>query len=143
MKRKKRADVTLSFTSMTDMVFLLLTFFIIGTVFGNDTRLKINLPSSKTVQPTEKHEPKRIVIEVNQAGEIAMNGEIVTLEQLDVKLGELVQQEPDLISEHVVVLKADKAVEYGQVVKVLGICMSHNLYKLGMSALLENQNEPS
>ncbi len=135
MKRKKKEQLFLNLTSMTDMVFLLLIFFIIGTSFTGETKLKINLPDSKVVQEEQKKKPNKIIIELSKDNQMVLNDKLITFEQLDLQLGELAKKHAD----NIVVLKADKVVEYGRVVKVLGICMSHNLDKLGMAALLEKE----
>ena len=86
MKRKKPDEITLSFTSMTDMVFLLLTFFMIGVSFsGENTKLDVNLPKSKAVSKSVV--PKAatpFTIEIDRNDNLALNGDIITFEELDV-----------------------------------------------------------
>lgn len=136
MKRKPKKDLWMNLTSMTDMVFLLLTFFIIGTSFGAESKLKLKLPSSKVVKIEERSEPKKITIEVGLNDQIALNGEMVTMEELDMKLAALASEDTDVP----VILKGDKGVDYGRIIKVIGFCMSHNLTKFGMAALPEEKS---
>ena len=124
---------------MTDMVFLLLTFFIIGVSFsGENTKLDVNLPKSKSITKTipQKNEP--FTIEIDDNDNLALNGKVVTMEELDLKLAEQSQKDP----EQIITIKGDKAVPYGRVVKVLGLCLHYNLTKISVAALLQQPGEP-
>lgn len=74
-QRKKREKVDISITSMIDVVFLLLIFFMVTTSFSRQTELKINLPE---VNGTESDDyPKTVTLEIDAKGTynlIASNG---------------------------------------------------------------------
>ena len=73
------------------------------------------------------------IIEIAADERLALNGKIVTIDELDDKLSEIGRKNPDQI----VVIKADNMVNYGRVIRVMGICKDNNLEKLGMAALPE------
>ena len=131
MAKRSSVKANLELTSLIDVVFLLLIFFMIATTFAKiTTKLDIQLPKARAVVPQENQET---VIEIAADEQLALNGKKVTLEELDEKLAEIGRTKPD----QVVVIKADNVVNYGRVIRVMGLCKSHNLEKLGMAALPE------
>lgn len=128
---RKRVQANLELTSLIDVVFLLLIFFMISTTFAKIvTKLDIQLPKARAVVPQDKEDT---VIEIAADERLALNGKIVTIDELDEKLSEIGRKNPDQI----VVIKADNMVNYGRVIRVMGICKDNNLEKLGMAALPE------
>ena len=127
--KKKRCEIQL--TSLIDVVFQLLIFFMITTTFSKVvTKLDVKLPEAKAVVEQRK---KNTIIEISLDGKVAFNGNLVTYPQLNNRLEEVAQVNP----EEVVIIKADKAVEYGLVVRAIGMCKSHRLNKIAMAALQE------
>jgi len=134
MKYKKKEDLWLNLTSMTDMVFLLLTFFMISVSFTGETnRLKIKLPTSKYVEKPDVEHVKKVVIECSGKNEIAINGEKVAFSGVD----NAIKQLADGTGEQIVIVRADKDVKYSLIVKILGIAKSYNLSKISMEAVRE------
>ncbi len=128
---RKRVEASLELTSLIDVVFLLLIFFMLSTTFAKIvTKLDIQLPRARAVVPQDKEDT---VIEIAANEQLALNGKKVTIDELDEKLSEIGRKNPDQI----VVIKADHMVNYGRVIKVMGICKDNNLEKLGMAALPE------
>ena len=97
-KTSKRGHHTmneLNITPLLDLVFVLLVIFIITTpqLVNN---LEINLPSGKPPPADNKPKPKPNRINVNDAGQIALNDEVVTVPQLKTKLAALKAGNPEL-----------------------------------------------
>lgn len=98
---------------MIDVIFAILTFFIVSTLFLTRSEgLPVNLPSASTAksQPSTK-----ITVSIKPDGEIALNRKPIQLEALEQAVSSLV--EPN--SEPLVIVNADKRVEHGQVVSVM------------------------
>ena len=115
--------------SLVDVVFLLLIFFMLTTTFSEVlTKLDVKLPEARAVV---EQKTKNTIIEIAEDGRLAMDGNLITLEDMDQKLAKLAQEKPD----ETVIIKADKNVIYGKVIEIMGICKSYNLNKLGMAAL--------
>jgi biopolymer transport protein ExbD len=126
-------DVGLNLPSLVDVVFLLLIFFMLTTTFSQVlTKLDIKLPQARAVVEQKKQDT---IIEIAQDGKLAYNGDLITLEDLDKKLAQLAQEKPD----ETIIIKADKDVIYGEVIKIMGICKGYNLNKLAMAALEEQK----
>lgn len=98
---------------LIDVVFAILTFFIVSTLFLTRSEgLSVNLPSASTAksQPSTK-----ITVSIKPDGEIALNRKPIQLEALQEAVRSLV--EPN--SESLVIINADEKVDHGQVVSVM------------------------
>ncbi len=129
MARRARSeeDVTLSMTPLLDVVLLLLIFYMVTTAFI-DREIELQLPESDaSAIPEEK---RKFTIEIGTGeGEIALNGELVTLGQLDRTIA--AEAEADNIQS--VEIRADKFVIHGRVVEVLGIVKKHGVEAVGIA----------
>jgi len=98
---------------MIDVIFAILTFFIISTLFLTRSEgLSVNLPSATTAkaQPSTK-----ITVSIKPDGEITLNRKPIQLEALQEAVRSLVQPN----SESLVIINADEKVDHGQVVSVM------------------------
>jgi len=128
MHRRKKKEMWLQLTSMTDMIFLLLIFFIVTTTFKKlESKLDVKVPKAKGVTEIKK---KEVVIEIGRNAKLALNGNLTNLKELEKKLYNIYIKNPSQL----IVIKADRLVRYERVVKVMGLCKSSNLENLGMAA---------
>jgi biopolymer transport protein ExbD len=104
-------------TSLIDVIFLLLIFFMVTYSLPDIYRKKldIQLPESKAADAQEK-ERKRIQIEMDRGGQIALNGETVSLTELETRL-----KGPEAKGV-TAVIRADRRLSHGDVTYVLGLC---------------------
>ena len=115
---------TFSMASMTDVIFLLLIFFMVTSTFVFPTGLEVNLPQSteqSAVKPVTK-----VYIDANDSISAATadaQPQPVTLQALPTFLK--MAQEQD--STGFVALYADRDVPYGRIVEVLGVGTENNL----------------
>lgn len=122
--RKKREPLTQDLTPLIDVVFLLLIFFLVSAVF-KDEDLAILLQLPKTDNVIAKKEKSELNIELNET-QIALNGEIVTSEELDAQLfNERNKKVP-------IILKVDNEVTYQKLISIIDIFQKHNLVNFSM-----------
>ena len=115
-RRDMDNDIPLELTSMTDIVFLLLIFFMISTTFVDLGRhLDIQLPETKAGQTTS--ETQRHVIEMGVPNILQLDGQPVRMEDIPQRLG----QSPSGADTRSVIIRADKRLSYGEVMTVLGL----------------------
>jgi biopolymer transport protein ExbD len=118
MKLRSRSKATAKFemSSMTDLVFLLLIFFMLITtlVVPNVNTLKLLLPSSKTATPTEN---LTVSVAIDERLAYYVDGRPVTLGGLEASLRDFIagRQDP------VVVLHTARSVPIENVVSVMDI----------------------
>ena len=98
---------------MIDVIFSILAFFIISTLFLSRSQgLSVDLPSAQTSEPKQTAE---INITIEPDGDLFLDRQPIQLEQLQDALTEKIT--PD--SESLVIINADTKVEHGTVVKVM------------------------
>jgi len=130
MRRKARETITPDITPLIDVVFILLIFFIVTSVFKKEElALVLNLPSSKA-QELEV-EPKEVSLEINK-DKLAIYGKEISFEELDIKLAEIKDKKKNII------VRIDKDVVYERIVKVLDNLQKHELNNL---SLVTKKNE--
>jgi biopolymer transport protein ExbD len=72
-KRNLRADVHIDLTSLIDVVFILLLFFMLSTSFNRSTSLIVNLPEASGEEVTNG--PLQIDVSIDRTGAFAVNGQ--------------------------------------------------------------------
>jgi biopolymer transport protein ExbD len=115
--KKSEEDYNINLPSMTDIIFLLLIFFMVATVLKDSTRrLDVQLPQARSGQAAEA---RHLTIEMAADGSLSLNGELVTQEQLEQHL-----QPTGADGQRSVVIKADKRLLYGRVIDIMGLCQA-------------------
>jgi biopolymer transport protein ExbD len=105
-------------TPMIDMVFLLLTFFLVATTFHQEEReMDIALPYANAAAPISAllHE---FVVNVAGDGGVIVSGKTIDAEQLKAMVAETVKLNPD----QKVTVRGDRNTPYAAIAKVLDIC---------------------
>ena len=127
---KRREPLGIDLTPVVDVVFILLIFFIVSSVFKKDElALMLDLPTSEA-QALEVKE-NEIFIELSPS-KLAIKGIEVSFESLEDNLKEIKDKKKSVI------VRIDKKVEYERVVKVLDLLQKYNLNNL---ALVTNNAE--
>jgi biopolymer transport protein ExbD len=105
---------TFSVSSMTDVVMLLLIFFLLSSSFVMHSGIKVQLPNAET---GDIQAEKNIVVSLTDRGQLYVNSQQVTLEQLGRALARTLQAEPATM----VVVQADRNVTLQNTVQVIDI----------------------
>jgi biopolymer transport protein ExbD len=122
---KRREPLTPDLTPLVDVVFILLIFFIVTSVFKKEElALMLDLPKSQAKMLQVKKE--QITIEVNTKS-LAYNGKIITFEELDIRLKSI-----DKKIDNPIIVRIDKNVVYEKVVKVLDLLQQNDLNNLAL-----------
>lgn len=124
-RRRRREQLAMDLTPLIDMVFLLLVFFLVTSVFKKD-ELALLLKLPKTEQGTGKEEKKleQLTIELSN-NEIAVNGKKSTMEELPETFKKTAK-------ESLVNLRVDGEVQYQRLVKVLDLLQLHKLENISL-----------
>ena len=105
---------TFSFSSLTDIVMLLLIFFLLSSSFIIQPGIKVKLPISDTAESTNE---KNITITLTKKGLIYINYDQVSITDLPAKWNQLMAINP----EQAIIIRADKGVTIEQTVAILDI----------------------
>jgi biopolymer transport protein ExbD len=101
-----------SYSSLTDIVMLLLIFFLLTSQFVIQTGVKVKLPGSKI---NEQSAPSNLIITITSDGAVFLGQEPVALDQLPAKLSVLKTKS----TEDNLIIRADKSVALDLVIKVI------------------------
>lgn len=126
LKRRAKVDSSFSMASMTDIIFLLLIFFMLSSTVVVPNAIKVTLPQSK--KQTAAKPLTRVTIDANLNYYVAFgkNKEAqVTFDELTPFLQESYVKEPEMY----VALYADETVPYKEIVKILNIA-NENKFKM-------------
>ncbi len=137
LKRRSKISPNFSMASMTDVIFLLLIFFMITSTVVSPNAIKVLLPQGK--QQTSAKPLSRVVIDKELNYYVAFGNEKETqiaLEQLTSFLQDYAQREPEMF----VALYADETVPYREIVKVLNIA-NDNKFKMVLATRPPERNK--
>ena len=98
--------------SMADITFLLIIFFMVGTVFNVDRGIEMRLPQSKVQQDISE---ENVVISVDAEKKIFIDGESTNLKGIGKSAADRILGHP----ERFVLLKSDRSVPYSIVIDIL------------------------
>ncbi|BAU75105.1 ExbD/TolR family protein [Metapseudomonas furukawaii] len=70
-----REEVFLNLTSLIDVIFVLLLFFVVTTTFTKPSQLKIELPEAVSGTPPEETQLKTLELSIGADGQYALNGQ--------------------------------------------------------------------
>ena len=127
---KRRESLGLDLTPVIDVVFILLIFFIVSSVFKKDElALILDLPSSQAKEM--KIDKTQVFIELSSE-KLAIKGIEVSFNSLEDNLKAIEDKNKSVI------VRIDKKVEYQRVIKVLDLLQKYNLTNL---ALVTNEEE--
>jgi biopolymer transport protein ExbD len=127
--RQHKPEIQMS--ALIDIVFLLLLFYAVTTTFVSDERLKLKLPEAKTAEDAGvSREEKPPEVKVAADGTIWIDDRIVPESELENRIRQLVERAPD----DGIILKGDRAADYGVIVHVLDIARSVGAKGIQMSA---------
>ena len=113
-EKKSRYQIQMPLTSLIDIIFLLLIYFLLTTNFMVDEGIKIKLPQAKASAPQTEQE---ITIYIDREGRAFLENQEVPLGNLFERLKEMIGGRKDKL----VVIKADRSVILNKAVKVMDV----------------------
>ena len=121
LKTKNKVSPNFNMSSMTDIVFLLLIFFMLTSTLVSPNALKLLLPNSKA----KTLEKQTLSVSITEEIEYYIENRQINIENLERELITLLSEK----IEPGIVLHADKTVDIEHAVKVMDIAYRNN-YKL-------------
>ncbi|MFB3058014.1 MAG: ExbD/TolR family protein [Ignavibacteriaceae bacterium] len=111
-----------SYSSLTDIVLLLVIFFLLTSQFVIHTGVKVKLPGSRI---NEQAEPTQLVVTITSENAVYIGSEQIGIDQLSLKLNESLQ----INDQNNLVIRADKTVQIDIVIKVIDAAKSVGIGK--------------
>ncbi len=129
-REKKRLVAEINITPFTDVILVLLVIFMITTPLISQTAIQVKLPEVSRARPAMKA-ASRADITVTDSGAIYLDKELMSEKKLRDKIALLHKENPDIS----VVLRADKAVKFKYIVKVLDLLTELEVKNLNIAAI--------
>lgn len=124
---RKGRSLIINVTSLIDVMFLLLIFFMVTSTFRNQPAINLVLPRSSTAAETVD---TPTILFLTEAGEVFLNDTRVPRDQLPGALAQLhVTTGDDRI-----VLRADQAASHGRVVELIDTIKESGFTRVSLSA---------
>lgn len=115
LKSRHKVDPSFNMSSMTDVVFLLLIFFMLTSSFITPSALPVSLPSSTTSPITLQ----KVVLTVTADKRYFVDEKEVSFSELKQALKAKLSK--DDVDDNVIVVHADKELKYNDVIEVAGV----------------------
>jgi biopolymer transport protein ExbD len=123
LQARPRRKVVINITSLIDVIFMLLLFFMITSTFLEQPGIKLELP---TAQTSTHAEPQEYVLTVDKKGELFLNRRPLAMADLE---AEIKKAMPDM-KDAALVLKADQEISHGLVVRIMDLAKRGGVRKL-------------
>ncbi|RPH48955.1 MAG: biopolymer transporter ExbD [Desulfobacteraceae bacterium] len=122
-KKRPPYSIQMPLTSLIDIVFLLLIYFLLTTNFMVDEGISIKLPQAKASAPQTR---KEITVYVDKDGQPYLDNQPVPLDLLFTRLKDMIGGQ----KEKLVVVKSDRNVVLNRAVKVMDIAKAAGAERL-------------
>lgn len=122
-RRDRREELKPELTPLIDVVFLLLIFFMVSSVFKKDEwALLLELPQAQEGKGVKAEKNQKITLELTDK-DLAMNGKKLTIDDLKNSLENVEKEKP-------IFLRVGKTVVYERLVEVLDLLQAQKLFNL-------------
>ena len=116
-RKRERYQIQMPLTSLIDIVFLLLIYFLLTTNFITEQGIDVNLPDAEASAPQTRQE---ITVYIDKAGLVYINEQPVDFNDLFDRLKGRIQANP----KQLVVVKADGSIALDRAVQVMDIAQA-------------------
>ncbi len=133
-REKSRKRVTINITSLIDVLFLLLIFFMVSSTFLERPGMKLDLPEAKQREAVRM---EGYTLFLTSDEKIYLNEEQVDLKNLEARLKSIAPE----IEEEGIVLQADETIRYGLVVEVMDLIKDSGITKMVVATRAKEETE--
>lgn len=119
IKTKHQVNPNFNLSSMTDIIFLLLIFFMVSSSYIQTKGILVEKPESKT----STSEPAVVTISIDKKLRYYYEQELISLQEIENKLALEKRDKPNLT----ISLNADKSVPIEQVINLMDIGRRHKI----------------
>jgi len=124
IKKKKEIEAKIPDAGMSDIVFLLLLFFLVSTTIDVDTGIGLSLP--EYIPPEEQEfvplsKDRLASLNINENGDVLLDGDIIAIPQISEKLKPRIESKINLPSKKklVISVKTDRKTNYNLYIQAL------------------------
>ena len=126
-RRQQQEEAQIDLTSMLDIVFIMLIFFIVTSSFVRESGVEVNRP---TATSAVSQKDAGIFVAVTSNSDIYIDKRMVDLERVQASLENLLLDKPDAS----LVIQADELAYSGVVVKVMDVAKQAGINNIALAA---------
>ncbi len=126
-RQQRQEEAQVDLTSMLDIVFIMLIFFIVTSSFVRESGVEVNRPTASNVVSQKE---AGIFVAITSANDIYIDKRVVDVERVQATLEHLMLDKPDAS----LVIQADEHAYSGTVVKVMDAAKSAGARNIALAA---------
>jgi len=131
-RRNSRLISEINMTPVIDIVFQLLTFFMLTSTFIKSSAINVDLPTSKT---SDAQPVREVTVVLTREGKITVNNQPVTRENLTSFIAQYAKQDSELV----VTVQGDKRVDYGLLIEVMDAVRQAGVKRLSLATIYKEE----
>lgn len=131
MRSRDRSEAALDLTSMIDIVFIMLIFFIVTTSFVKESGIEVNRPITKS---ETREESGNILVAISPSGEVWIDKRMVDIRAVRANILRLKSSMP----EAGVLIESDSLARTGVLVEVMDQIRLAGIEKISIATKSEN-----
>ena len=134
-KKRRGKAPELALTSMLDVIFLLLCFFVTASVFSQwESEVAISLPSASSAE-TLGRLPGEVILNVAKDGSVTVNAKKLELGDLEARLRKVSEFYPG----QPVVIRADRGTAYSSLMSVIDTCRNAGVWNFSLATVQDSK----
>ncbi len=115
---------------LVDVLFLLVIFFAVTFQYAKEEQvMDVSVPAAEEGKEKESRNVGEIIINIKKDGEVIVNGQKFSTDELLVKLQNIVK----LYKDQAVILRGDEITDYAHVIKVLDTCQKAGIWNIAFA----------
>ena len=128
-KNRRSHAAALQMSSLMDVVFLLLCFFMSANEFSRwETEVGITLPTAKSATVPGRM-PGEIILNLDAKGDVTVNGAKLSLADVTERLARIAENFPG----QPVIIRADKSSSYETLMALIDACRTANVWNFSLA----------
>ncbi|MEM7054965.1 MAG: biopolymer transporter ExbD [Pseudomonadota bacterium] len=124
----------INLTSLIDVVFLLLIFFMVSSTFERQALMRVELPQAATAE--QQNLPERIELVITAEGDYFVGDQLLVDQRkatLELALSQAFQSQPDAV----LVIRGDAQTDHGLVVRAMDAAAAQGITRLSIATVTE------
>ncbi len=139
LQAEQDEEPEVNITSLIDVVFLLLIFFMVSATFERQALLRVELPEAATAE--RETVPERVELVVTRSGDYFIGEQMLTDQArstLRLALSQAFESRPDAL----LVIRADAGATHGLVVRAMDAAAAEGITRLTIATVAEDGSDP-
>ena len=136
LQTEQEEEPEINLTSLIDVVFLLLIFFMVSATFERQALLRVELPEASTAE--RESLPERVELVITESGDYFVGDNMLAdqrRETLRLALSEAFVDQPDAL----LVIRADTLAQHGLVVRAMDAAAAEGISRLTIATVEEDR----